>query len=63
MNNPGPLIEAAIEMIDRIAQRFGGGNMTFALFEVGKEIPLRRETVETPQPAKTQVKFHVGEKS
>lgn len=48
---------AALEWIEKIANGFAGCNHDFALFELGKQIPLIESVEETPQPAKTKRKF------
>jgi hypothetical protein len=38
---------------------FAKDNMTFRLFELGKEIPLTEESVEEPQPSKVTTRIKV----
>ncbi len=46
-----PNLAAAVALINKFAGGFGGGNTTYRLFELGREIPLEQTAVETPQPA------------
>lgn len=52
-------VEEGLALIERYAHGYGGCNTTFRLFELGREIPLERETVEEPQPAKVRTRFKV----
>ena len=51
-------LEVALELINRIKGGWPlGGNCEFRLFELGKEIPLHRETVEELQSPKKTMKY------
>lgn len=43
---------AALAWIDERLNGFAGCNMTFRVFELGREIPLKFDKVMEPQPAK-----------
>ncbi len=50
--------EAALHYInDGISRWFCSDNMTFKLFELGREVPLTQEEVELPQPSKKTRRF------
>lgn len=50
-------------IINRIANGFAGCNHSFALFELGRQLPLDRGVVETPQPPRTETKFTVRDEA
>lgn len=54
-----PNKRAAVELANKLLSSFGGCNTEFKLFELGKEVPLGKETVEEPQPSKKTTKFVV----
>lgn len=55
--------QEALALISKHAQGIQGTTMSFQLFRLGEEIPIRRETVETPQPPVEQVRYVVAKKS
>jgi hypothetical protein len=50
-------LDAALGYIAELADSFFAPGFSYRLFHLGEEIPLTQETVETPQPAKTQTRY------
>lgn len=53
-------LEEAEAYLDKRGNGFAACNMSFKVFELGKEVGVAEETVEQPQPARTSRKFKVG---
>lgn len=51
-------IEEAIEWINK--DRFAYANHTFALFELGKRLPIIQEETEIPQPSKVESRYRLA---
>lgn len=51
--------EAAVALIDKIANGFAGSDMEFKIFELGNEIPLERDTTEKPRPPVTATRYAI----
>lgn len=59
-----PTLKDALEIFERIRNRgVAGSNYTFRLFELGREIPLEEQVIETPQPTVKSSRFVVPEQA
>lgn len=53
-------LENALAVADKIVNGFCGDNTEVRLFELGVEIPLKRQIIEEAQPARTKAKMVVA---
>lgn len=56
-SQPFASIEEAMAYINK--KHFAGDSFSYRLFELGKELPLKKVTVQEPQPPKAVTKFVV----
>jgi hypothetical protein len=60
----GAKVFDSVDLALAFAERMAGGvnphNTTVRLFKLGKEIPLKREVVETPRPAVKTTKISIA---